>query len=105
MKKYYNDKGEIGLVISSGFGAGWSSWYYGDAQDFLLMDHMIVTMCMHNTPAQEVLEYLVDNEMGDTYMGGWDDCYVVFLPPNTPFYLQEYDGSESIITKFNNTGE
>jgi hypothetical protein len=104
MKKYHNDKGEIGLVISSGFGAGWSS-RNREYKDFLLMDHMIVTMCMHNTPAEEVQEYLADHEMGDVYMEGWDDCHVVFLPPNSMFYLHEYDGSETLITKFDNTGE
>ena len=26
VEKYYNENGELGVLISPGFGAGWSSW-------------------------------------------------------------------------------
>lgn len=102
MNKYYNEQGEIGLLVSYGFGAGWSSW--NDDREFFLMDRTLVEMALNNASAKEVEEYLYKNSDEHFCLLGWP-CEVVFLPPNTPFYLHEYDGSEHIVTEFNNTGE
>lgn len=35
----------------------------------------------------------------EEYLGGLDDIKLVFMEPGTRFRIDEYDGSESIITK------
>lgn len=86
----YNDKGEVGVLISSGFGAGWSTW--GNVSPF--DPDLIVAFSAHRTKgilaAQE--------KYPDEYHGGLDQATVVWLPKGTRFYIHEYDGSESIVT-------
>ena len=96
MEKYYNDKGEIGILVSGGFGAGWSTWASSN-RDFLTMNKTLIEMCLQNTSQIKVDDYLESHNI-DTYTGGWKDCRVEYLPPNTPFHINEYDGSESLWT-------
>ena len=107
-EKYYNDKGEIGVLVSGGWGSGWSSWIHTpDDPDFFLMDKTLVEMCLRKATMEEVEAYLEAKGI-DVWLGGWRDCCVTFLPPNTPFRIHEIDGSETLWTRddFNrNTGE
>jgi hypothetical protein len=106
MDKHYNENGDIGLIVSSGFGAGWSSWASNELKDFMLMDRTLVEMCLNKASESEAEDYITKvHNLDYVCTLGWDDAYVTFLPPNTPFYLHEYDGSEHIVTEFNNTGE
>ena len=91
-------EGKVGVIISSDFGAGWSTWASTDVQEFLMMDHQLVAMCLANAPTEKVENYLSTKDIV-IYMGGWSGTYVAFLPQNISFYIHEYDGSESIITK------
>jgi len=106
MNKHYNDKGEIGVIVSGGFGAGWSSWN-SSHRDFLTMDKTLVEMCLQQATIEKVENYLESHDI-DIYLGGWEDCHVEYIPPNTHFNIYEYDGSESIMTADDlrqNTGE
>ena len=107
MNKYKNSDGEIGVIVSPGFGAGWSTWGGSCDAGFLLMDKTLVEMCLRSAPKSQVEEYLTKKGI-DTYIGGWEDCEIEYLRCNTPFYVDEYDGSESLIFAENltfNTGE
>ena len=104
MNKHYNDKGEIGILVSGGFGAGWSTWHWvishkdkNKGKDFLTMDKTLVEMCLGKATKKEVEKYL-ESQGIDTYTDGWNDCRVEYLPPNTAFRIHEYDGSESLWT-------
>jgi hypothetical protein len=104
VEKYYNEAGQVGILVSSGFGAGWSTWSSLDTE-FILMDKTLVEMAIRTAPTDEVETYLetVFGEDAYTYMGGWGDVVVEYLTPGTPFNITEYDGSESLTTIANLT--
>lgn len=94
MEKYYNEEGKVGVLYSPGYGAGWSTLAY-DNENFLVFDKTLVTMALKEASEEEVEEYLKTKGI-NTYTGGWRDIEVIFMEPNTPFLINEYDGSESI---------
>lgn len=102
IEKYYNEKGEVGVVYSPGFGAGWYTWNdiddEGDSKE-LVFDKTLVKMILEHKSSEEMKEY-VEKKWGNTvYCGGLGACEVAFLPEGTEFVIEEYDGSERIVTK------
>lgn len=95
VEKYYNDEGQVGVIVSGGFGAGWSTWNR-EIGTFLIMDKTLVEMCLSERSSSEVGLYLEGIGVEDFYLGGWGDCSVYFLDKGTHFIIDEYDGSESI---------
>ena len=92
MQKLEKD-GKIAVLVSHGFGAGWSTWN---------SDHQEV-MCMDSEIAQAVL----DNEMGvavalaeekcpGCYTGGIEGLTVHWVEKGKAFEIEEYDGSETL---------
>lgn len=96
-KKIVDDK--IAVLVSPGFGAGWSTWNREHGQ-FLAFDSTLVDMAERGASSDEVEEYLKKTlgEDAYVYMGGWSDIEVEWLPVGTSFYIHEYDGSESTKT-------
>jgi len=94
MEKYVNETGEIGVLVSGGFGAGWSTW--GEDSEFLAMDKTLVEMKLNNASTQEVEDYILKVKGSSPYMGGWLDADVEWLEKGTVFTIEEYDGSESL---------
>lgn len=95
-EKRYNEDGQVAVLISPGFGAGWSSWE-STHQDALLFDSRLVDAVLQKMPVDEFVAYC--ERLGyDHYMGGAADLEVVWLDPGTRFMVDEYDGSESIRT-------
>jgi hypothetical protein len=95
MEKYTNESGQVGVLVSSGFGAGWSTW--GQDEKFLCMDKTLVEMKLRNARAAEVEEYVEKVKGEAPYMGGWDSAEVQWLDKGTNFTIQDYDGSESLL--------
>ncbi len=90
------------IIISPGYGAGWSTWAYGlDRADLL---HLLTfpplieaiekgeDVSKEDHPAVKAFK----ERFPDQYLGGLRDAEVVEVPANTPFYISEYDGSESL---------
>lgn len=96
MEKYENNEGQIGVIVSGGYGAGWSTW--GGDSEFLSMDKGLVEMALNETPSKKVKAYIKEKKGFDKYMGGWEGVRVEFLSKGTSFDIEEYDGSESIRT-------
>lgn len=94
MEKYYNDSGEVGVLYSPGYGAGWSTWGSSNCE-FLLFDKTLVKMALNGAEEDELENYL-QSTGNDVYIGGWRDIQVEFMKPGTAFLVNEYDGSESI---------
>ena len=96
--KYYNEKGEVGVLISPGYGSGWYSW--NESMPQLLFDKDIIQAVLDgdNDKAEQVA---IDKYGEDIYTGGASDLVVVWLQPGTMFRIEEYDGSESLITYTN----
>ena len=95
MEKYENENGQIGVLISGGFGAGWSTW--GDDSEFLSMDKTLVEMKLNEVPENEVKTYCKKIKGDSLYMGGWSNVHVEWLDKGSSFTIEEYDGSESLI--------
>jgi hypothetical protein len=96
--KYYNDKGEVGVLVSPGYGAGWYSW--NPDQPELLFDKDIVQAVLDGD--KDKVEAVAEEKYGDSiYIGGASNLIVVWLKPGTLFRIDEYDGAESLITYSN----
>lgn len=93
--------GKVGVIISPGFGGGWSTWSNNTK---MLFDPMLVEMIER----KKVFQYATDEyenllEMIREYCHsqnyeeyGVEDLVVVWVEQNRKFIIDEYDGSESI---------
>ena len=97
MNKVIRD-GKVAVVVSPGFGAGWSTWSYRgeeDYREFMLFDPTLVDMIERSESAETIETYVTFVHPG-TYCGGADDLTIQWLPVGTAFRIHEYDGSESV---------
>lgn len=92
MEKLVKD-GNVAVLISPGYGAGWSTWMY-EYPD-CLFDGVLAQMLLDHVDHQEVVEYC-EKKYPDSYLGGLDDLEVYWLPVGTHFRVNEYDGAESV---------
>ena len=107
---YYNDKGEIGILVSYGYGAGWSSWSeYGIK---LAVDKRIIEKFNEHIDDDEwrrEIDSFHDNDIktefqnflssigyDNVYLGGLKDCKLVFVPKESAVRITEYDGNENL---------
>lgn len=97
MEKVIRD-GKVAVLISRGFGAGWSTWN-GDKKE-LLFDPEIVSL-VEQRRNSEITEDLVKKILktdDHVCVLGAKSLSVEWIPVGTSFYINEYDGSESIVT-------
>ena len=92
-----NAAGEVAVLLSPNYGAGWSSWASDVHREFLTMDDTLVEMALRGAKRDEVGEYLGSVAI-DTYLGGWEDVEVRWVSPGTAFIIEDYDGAECIWT-------
>lgn len=106
MEKYYNDKGELGVLISPGWGAGWSTWqnnFYdnkeGEEKYAIALDKRIIEFWInHNYDKEEMRYFLKSIGYDNVYMGGFDQLELIFVSKGQMFCIHEYDGNESLET-------
>ena len=95
VEKYYNENDELGVLISVGFGAGWSTW--NDAG--IAYDRRIVEYWLNESPSSNGMANFVESlGYSRPYMGGYDSLRIEYIPRGYMFCIYEYDGSESIET-------
>ena len=92
MEKLYKD-GMTAVLVSPGYGAGWSTWMYEYPE--CLFDGKLAQMLLDHVDHQDVVEYC-EKTYPDAYLGGLDDLEVIWLPTGTKFRITEYDGSEGV---------
>jgi len=90
MEKFIKD-GQIAVLVSPGYGAGWSTWNNYPASVF---DPDIVKAILANdiTKACEI----ASEKYPEAYQGGMEDLIVEWIDEGTMFQIKEYDGYESI---------
>ena len=95
VERYYNENNELGVLYSPDYGSGWSSWNSPE----LAYDKRIVEYWLNKHPnAQKMKMHLERIGYHDVRMGGYNDLKIAWIPKGTIFYIDEYDGSESIET-------
>ena len=85
--------GLVAVLVSPGFGAGWSSW--NPLVRELMFDPVIVAMVEDGTNAETIAAYC-EAKYSDGYFGGASDLIVEWVPVGTQFRVHEYDGSETL---------
>ena len=90
MEKVIKD-GKVGVLVSPGFGAGFSTWGYPTEAIF---DPTLIEL-VENEKVQEAVDYC-EAKWEDDYSGGVQDLRVFWVPEGTKFQITEYDGSESL---------
>ena len=94
--------GQVAVLYSSGFGAGWYSW--NDKKE-LLFHPKLVEMVENNKQKEITEEFCKDLLNTDDYICvlGAEGLQIERLDEGTLFEIHEYDGSESIKTLKNLT--
>jgi len=91
--------GEVAVLYSPGYGAGWSTWCHEDdrIRCSMLFDPQIADIRDRGTSDwREKAEAIALVKYPEAYIGGLADLRVRWLPVGTQFRVLEYDGDESI---------
>jgi len=86
--------GKVAVLVSPGFGAGWSSWADDDQRDALLMDKELCTLVDAGNIDGAVT--LAKSMFPHFYEGGREGLEVKWLDKGTVFEVEEYDDSERL---------
>lgn len=99
MNKVVKD-GLVAVLYSPGFGAGWYTWNT-ELGESILFDPGLVDLVLNLRPDDEIEAYCTLKWGSDdgAYFGGVPDLKVAWVPVGTKFRIDEYDGSESVITE------
>lgn len=112
IKPYYNeDKSQIGVLVSRGYGSGWSTYNVPE----LCYDKRVIEYWMtHNTAewVNGIYSYDTDNpyykaandffeSIGykDVNFFGYNGIELQWVPCGMPFVIEEYDGAEYIMQR------
>ena len=87
--------GQVAVLYSPGFGAGWSTWNQEVPE--LVFEPVIVDF-VEKEQWEELTTYVTLKYPG-LYDGGMRDLEIVWLDVGTEFRINEYDGSESVEVK------
>jgi hypothetical protein len=93
MEKFIRD-GNVAVIYSPGYGAGWYTWNNVTYGHELVFDPMLVDMILNNE--KDKFETYIAMRYPEMYNTGFDDLAVKWLPVGTVFQIHEYDGNESI---------
>jgi len=91
--RVYNQTGEFAVLVSPGFGAGWSTWGADVFDPAAVVSVLSSLTCEDYEGLFEELNGIPVEE----YTGGYRDLEVIWVKPGTQFRVEEYDGSESLI--------
>ncbi len=88
--------GNVAVLVSPGYGAGWSTWS-SSFSEFLIFDRRLVELAEKKADEAAVKQVL-EEQFGDAYIhtSGWRDIRIEWVPVGTMFRITEYDGNESI---------
>lgn len=95
------DTGEVAVLVSPGFGAGFVTWNYDNKLTPYCPPAVIaVLLNKRELITSEALAEYYDDPNDDYYYSthGAGDLIVQWLKPDTAFRIEEYDGNESLRT-------
>ena len=91
MEKVIKD-GKVGVLISPGYGAGFSTW---GAPIEAIFNPTLIEL-VEQQKVQEAIDF-VEKTWEDVYSGGVADLRVAWIEEGTRFIIEEYDGAESFL--------
>ena len=95
MKKVIKDN-RVAILVSDGFGAGWSTWADSEVEEKALFCPEIVNMILEGKK-DEITDELIASLLGENfYTGGLGGLDVEWVEQGAIFKIDEYDGSESL---------
>lgn len=95
-EKYERD-GKIAVLISPGFGAGWSTWNHGHEEQVAMDRRLVEVVLAGGQPTEELLQQVTGVDGYVCTLGL--PVIVEWVDKGQAFYIHEYDGSETIKTK------
>lgn len=89
--------GMVAILYSPGFGAGWSSW----GQPWMATDKRLVETFEAGAHVGDVAEQIAAAEHDSDYICvlAANELALKWLPVGTRYFIDEYDGSESVRTE------
>jgi hypothetical protein len=94
--KYIKD-GKVAVLVSHGFGSGWSTWAYDsdpDVRDGLMFDAVLVEYMLAGDCDAAAFSMPAISTVPVT--GGIENLTVYWVPQGEQFEITEYDGAESL---------
>ncbi len=90
--------GKVAVLISPGYGAGWSSWN-SDHEEVMLFHERLVTMVEEGVADPDVFKNALTDIVGEDHVCvlGLDQLKIMWVPEGARFRVDEYDGWESIV--------
>lgn len=90
--------GKVAVLVSPGFGAGWSTW--GSEHANIVLFHPEIVKWVEEGKKGDIEEIIKEILGPDAYFytGGARDLEIEWLPIGTLFQITEYDGSETLKT-------
>lgn len=89
------------MLVSRGYGAGWSTWNDAEHKKLLLMDKGLVELKISGAKLEDVESYVKSKlQLKDEdyiCMAGWQDVVVDFVDEGQLFFIDEYDGAEHLV--------
>ena len=91
--------GQVAVLFSPGWGAGWSTWEQDpEVRIAMLFDPQIADLVdQKGSDWQQKAEAMAQIKYPDAYLGGLQDLRVRWLPIGTQFRIDEHDGNELIV--------
>jgi len=89
--------GQVAVLVSPGYGAGWYSWHHIKE----LLFHPKLVALVEQGRRSEITEDLCQEIIGTTEyicVGGADQLCIQWITEGTPFRIDEYDGAERLVT-------
>lgn len=87
--------GKVAVLISYGFGAGWSTWSSGSVAQEMVFDADIAQLVLDKAD-YDAIESVAEKKWPGKYFGGIKGLEVEWLTPGTAFEVSEYDGAENL---------
>ena len=90
--------GQVAVLYSTEYGAGWSTWANNaEEAESLMFDAQIADIVNRgDVDWQDKAAAIAQIKYPDAYLGGIKDLRVKWLPFGTQFRVTEYDGNEDI---------
>jgi hypothetical protein len=97
----HNGVTEVAVLVSRGFGAGWSTWNREVEETLLFHEELVNYVLTHAKSGlcEAEIEAILGTILGEdeeVYMAGLRDLSVHWIEQGQTFIVSEYDGSEGL---------